>query len=158
VGAALQAATLAGLNNVTVLPTKNMAQGYYAKAMDLGDEDEFEQRLDGMRQGGEGVQTIAISIASRDFTGAINCKKGEYIALLNETPVCSSSDFAEVLRQSLRYVPDIDEKENCIAFKGYNVSVEIEETVRHTFDDTYSDIECEYIDGGQGVFVYIIGF
>jgi dihydroxyacetone kinase-like predicted kinase len=158
VGAALQAAMLARLNNVSVLPTKNMAQGYYAKAMDLSDDENFDLRMKEMENGANCAQTIAISVATRDFFGEITCRKGDFIALLNEQPICSSPSFEEVLVKALEKVPYIDEKENAILFKGAGASVEIEDTVCRVFAQNYPDIECEYIDGGQGVFTYIIGF
>jgi hypothetical protein len=158
VGAALQAATLARMNNISVVPTKNMAQGYYAKAMDLSDDDDFDKRMEGLEQGANSAQTIAISVASRDFFGEISCKKGDFIALLNEHPICSSPDFEQVLAEALKHIPDIDEKENAILFKGAGVSVETEDAVCRIFAENYPDIECEHIDGGQGIFTYIIGF
>ncbi|MBR5709001.1 MAG: DAK2 domain-containing protein, partial [Oscillospiraceae bacterium] len=88
--AAEQAAELSG-RRVVVLPSKSIAEGYCALAMDLPDTPDPEYRVSQMRRGLESVVTVAQTTASRDFSfHDVSCRKGDEIALADGELVCVS--------------------------------------------------------------------
>ena len=156
--AAEQAAEISGLKNITVLPTKNFAEGYYAIAMVDAFHGTVEERIEQMRSGMENVITLAQTVASRDCSyHEISCKKGEDIALINNEIVCVSSSWLRAVIDGLRHVPDIEMMETLTVFRGDGVddaqAAELEQAVAEEFPH----LTVETIDGGQQIYNFVIG-
>ena len=156
--AAEQAVKLSGSDNVTVLPTKSFAEGYFAIAMDVPDSSDVDYRISQMRAGVENITTISQTVASRDYSyHEISCKKGDEIALLDGEIVCVNDNFIKSITDALQIIEDIDDKETCVIFRGKNT----------TEDDAYelSDAICavcpmmdiEIIDAQQEIYHWILG-
>lgn len=156
--AAEQAVEISGLDNVTVLPTKSFAEGYYALAMVDAFHGTVEERIGQMRSGMEDVITLSQTVASRDYSyHEISCKKGEDIALINNELVCVSSSWLKAIIDGLKHVPDIEMMETLTVIRGDGVdeakSAELEEAVAEEFPH----LTVETIDGGQQIYHFIIG-
>ena len=156
--AAEQAASLYADGRVEILPTRSVAEGYYAIAMDIPDNPDIEERLALMREGQQSVSTLAVTTAVRDtvYTG-ISCKKGERIALLDDELVCVSADWNTALIEGLRRVEDIDERDSCIVFAGMEVEPEEEDALVDVLAEAFPMLEATVLHGGQAVYRWIIG-
>ena len=153
--AAEQAVAVEGLHNVTVLPTRSYAEGYYALAMDIGDEDNA-YRIEAMKRGAQEIDTLSVASASRDFdSDGIKCKKGEKIALLNGEIVYAESKLIPAVIGGLKKT-DISDKEALIVFRGAAVTDETVDEAVSEIENNF-DIEVNVVDGGQGVFDFVIG-
>lgn len=156
--AAEQAAKIFGTGNITVLPSKSIAEGYFAIAMDVNDSSNVEFRIGEMRGGLENTVTLSETTASRDYSyHEISCKKGEEILLINNNIVCVNNDRKQAVVDGLAAVEDIDDRETCVAFRGSDVPEEEEDELREAIEELYPMLEVEFVNGGQSVYHWILG-
>ena len=156
--AAEQAAELSGRAGITVLPSKSIAEGYCALAMDIPDSSDTDYRISQMRLGLECVVTLTQTAASRDFSyRELSCRRGDEIALIGGEIVCVADRWLDAVRRGIAAVPDIEEKENCIVFRGEGVPPEAEEELAAALAEELPMLEVTFIDGGQSVYRWVLG-
>ncbi len=156
--AAEQAARITGAENVTVLPSRSPAEGYYALAMDLPDSDDVERRVKLMNEGLQSTATLTESVAVRDFEhGDLKCRAGEEIVMLNGAPAASSTDWCDCIITALSQIPGIEDADSCVIFRGKDVSEEKEAILIQRISEVYPCLEATPIDGGQSVYHFIVG-
>lgn len=155
--AAEQAVELHGADNVTVLPTKSVAEGYFALAMDVPDgEPDF--RVSSMREGIESVATLLQTTASRDYSfREIACRAGDEIVLVDDEVVGVSDNRCSCIIDSMKLLPNIDELETCVVFGGGDVTDDDLEQLTEAFEENFPLMDVEFIEGGQKVYRWIIG-
>lgn len=155
--AAEQAVELHGGKNITVLPTKSVAEGYFALAMDVPD-GETDFRVTSMREGIEAVVTLLQTTASRDYSfREISCRAGDEIVLVDDEVIGVSDDWCANIIDSLKLLPNIDELETCVVFGGEDVSEEDLDTLTEAFEENFPLMDVEFIEGGQKIYRWIIG-
>ncbi len=156
--AAQQAVTLSGRNDITVIPSSSIAEGYFALAMDIPYNEDTDARVAAMRSGLEDVATLSETAASRDYSyHEIRCRKGEEIALVNGEIVCVGSDPVRTVLEGLSHVPGIEEKETCVIFRGEGIGEQMQTELCEAIAEAYPSLEAELIDGGQKIYHFIIG-
>ena len=156
--AAEQAVRLSEAENVMVLPTKSPAEGYFALAMDIPDNPDTNLRVKQMQNGMKSTVTLTESIATKDYeSGGVFCKAGEEIVLLNGKLVAASTDWCDCIINGLKAVPDIDDVEYCVIFRGEGVPDEHEAILAERLSEAFPMIEATFINGGQSVYRFIIG-
>lgn len=156
--AAQQAVALSGADNITVVPTGSMVEGYFAIAMDVPSSTDIDFRLRQMREGCSQIATLFSTTASRDYSWhEITCRAGDQIALLNGELVCVSSDWLTVLLEGLKTIPDMDEKETCVVFRGAEASEAAQERLEEALSERYPMLEVNVIDGGQSTYPWMLG-
>ena len=84
-------------------------------------------------------------------------KKGDEIALLDGEIVSVGSDFVKTVTDTLSVIPDIDDKETCVIFRGRDVSVDFEDALYEAISSKYPLMDVEFIDGGQEIYHWIVG-
>lgn len=155
--AAKQAIEISGLNNVTVIPSRTVLEGYYALAMDLPGEDN-KIRISALNEGREGIVSISISSAVKDYScGEISCRVGDKIAVLGDKVVASESKAIDALKKALEKVDNIDERAALIVIKGEGFIDEFEEEIQDLIDNDYPHLEVQFIEGGEHVYDALIG-
>ena len=156
--AAEQAVQLYGADNIRVLPSRSVAEGYFAIAMDVQDSDDIEFRLREMESGMRNTVTLCETTASRDYTyHEIGCRKGEEILLVNNRIVCVNSDPLQAVLDGLNTVEGIDDREICVVFRGEGVGEEQEEALAEAIEARYPLLEVEFVNGGQSVYHWVLG-
>jgi dihydroxyacetone kinase-like predicted kinase len=156
--AAEQAVKLYGAENITVLPSGSIAEGYFAIAMDIRNSDDTALRIREMRNGLKNTVTLCEATASRDYVDReISSKKGDEILLVNNKIARVSSESRQAVLDGLDTVEDIDDRETCIVFRGEGVSQESEDELLEAIEERYPWLEVEFVDGGQSVYHWIIG-
>ena len=156
--AAKQAVELSKRRDITVVESKSAAQGYFAMAMDIPDSDDVKYRISQMQSGIENIATVSQTVASRDYSyHEISCRRGDEIALLDSEIVSVGSDYAKTITDTIAVVPDIDDKETCVLFRGKDVPEEREEELYELLSAQYPMMDFEFIDGGQEIYHWIIG-
>ena len=156
--AAKQAAKIFGEDRVMILPTKSIAEGYFAMSMGITDRFEAEEVYNQMKQGMDGVDTIWISKAIRDANvDGISCREGDYLALYGKKIVATDSDRLEAVKKVLEQTPDIEDKYVLLVFKGKEVTDEECDELTEFIEDTYDWLDVGIIDGGQEVYDFVIG-
>ncbi len=156
--AAQQAVTLYEAQNITVLPSRSVAEGYFAIAMDVRNSDDVDFRLREMKNGLENTVTLCEATASRDYAyHEISCKKGEEILLVNNKIVCVNSDWKQAIIDGMSTVEDIGDKETCIVFRGEGVPEELEDELREAIEELCPMLDIAFVDGGQQVHHWVMG-
>lgn len=156
--AANQAVELSKRKNITVIESKSVAQGYFAMAMDIPDSDDAKFRVSQMQSGIDNIATVSQTVASRNYSfHEISCRKGDEIALLDGEIVSVGSDYAKTIADTLSVVPDIEDKETCVIFRGKDVPADREEALYELLSARYPLMDFEFIDGGQEIYHWIVG-
>lgn len=158
--AAEQAAKLFQDSNSTILvmPTKTVAEGYFALAMDLRDEKDVERRIELMKNGMENVATLYEVTAVKDYSGElVTVSAGEETAIINKTPVCKGQDKCSTLMEGLSQIEDIDDYEIAVIFKGENVTDEEQEMLESMIEEQYPLLEATFIQGDQKKYNFVVG-
>ncbi|MBR1651563.1 MAG: DAK2 domain-containing protein [Lachnospiraceae bacterium] len=156
--AAKQAAKIFGEDRVMILPTKSIAEGYFAMSMGITDRFEAEEVYNQMKQGMDGVDTIWISKAIRDANvDGISCREGDYLALYGKQIVATDPDRLEAVKKVLEQTPNIEDKYVLLVFKGKDVTDEECDELTEFIEDTYDWLDVGIIDGGQEVYDFVIG-
>ena len=155
--AAKQAVEMSGLNNVTIIKTRTVLEGYYALAMDLPDEDN-KTRITALTEGKDNIVSISVSSAVKDYSsGDIKCSKGDKIAVIGDKVVASESKAIDALKKALEQVKDIEDRAALIVIKGEGFIDEFEEEIQDLIDNDFSHLEVEFIEGGEHVYDALIG-
>lgn len=156
--AAQQAVSLSEKDNVTIIPTKSTAEGYFAIAMDVSSIDDVEFRVREMYSGYKNTVTLCETTASRSYSyNEISCKKGNEILLIDNEIRCVSDNWKQVIIDGLKTVEDIEDRETCIVFKGKGVPDEYEELLGDAVSEMYPNLEVEFVNGGQSIYHWILG-
>ena len=141
--------------NVVVIPSKTVPQGISAlvcfdDTLDAGDLTEAMTDACGT------VHTALVTYAARDseFDGA-EIRAGEYLALLENQLLASTSDLADLIGRISDAVRDFD-PEILTVFYGEDVSAEDAETVADKLRAAFPDADTQLISGGQPVYYYMI--
>lgn len=146
-----------GSSRVVVLHSRSMVEGYFALAMDVADSVDTEYRLRQMREGIRGVLTLGQTRASRDYSGkSVECRLGECIVLLGDELYEKGSTAASAVLAAFEKLPDMDEKESCILFRGSGVN-ERGDTLEELINERYPLLEVSVEDGGQELYDWLIG-
>ena len=107
-----------GAVRVEVIPSKSVAEGYFALASDIPDSS-ADERISAMKEGAEWVNTVRITRCARNRkNNGIQCTVGDYVTFVNGTLIKSSKDLTESVLEALSTVKDIDEKETALVFVG----------------------------------------
>lgn len=134
--------------NIKILKSMNIAEGYYALALGNLGNDDYKNRIKSMEEGINSVDVISISEATKD----------DFIALLNEKVVSSSENFEKVIKNSVKKIENLEEKESCIVFEGLNSNGKMNDLIKSTLEKVFPNIEVVFIKSGQKDFNYVIGF
>ena len=156
--AARQAVTLSRLDNVTVLPTRSMVEGYFALAMDVPDSKDVDYRIRQMRLGMQNVVTLAAAVAVK--TGAwhgMQCSAGDRVVFLDGEPAAVGGSWADGILEAMGRVEDMEDKASCVLFRGREATEEDEEQISRRIGAAYPDLELSFLDGGQSVYAWLLG-
>ena len=155
--AAIQAGKLSKLDNVIVIPTENMVEGYFTLAMDVPDSDDTDFRIRQMQNAAEGLQSISVTRAVRDshFHG-IHCHAGDYIAFVGSDLVAVDSQPDKLIFAAIDSI-EIEDKCACVLFRGEGVNEDEELALTEAIADRYPWLEFSFLYGGQSIYPWLIG-
>ncbi len=156
--AALQAEKVIEGTAVRVIPTKTEAEGYFALGMDITDSEDTEYRIKQMALGYRDVVTVSVTAASKPYSsGKFSCDTGDMVAVSDDELLAVGEDSIGALINGLSAVPDIEDRETAVIFRGSGESASREEKLIKILGETYPDIEVNFIDGGSGLYNWIVG-
>ncbi len=158
IGAAEQAISLCKRENIHVLPTKSVAEGYFAIAMDIGTGKDAARRIDSMQAGAAGVVTLAVALANRHYADdTVSCDPGDYVTVLNNHVVLSAKSPIDAFMGGLAKIQDIDDRETCLIFCGDASTPELDAALEGRLADENIDLEISFTPGGQQTYLWICG-
>ena len=151
-------------SDVVVLETKNMAEGYFALAMDIQSDPDIDNRIGQMKMGIKGVNCLAMTRATKAFSNdRVKLSEGDGFVVLNDEIIlgCPSSevesDWADILVRGIVEVPDITDKETCVIFRGEGTTDDDEYLLTDKIAEQLPLLECTVINGEQSLYGWIIG-
>ncbi len=156
--AAEQAAGLAKRKNIHVFPTRSVAEGYFAIAMDVGNSKDVQKRLESMRSGFENVITLSVALATKSYSdGDVSCTPGDYVAVIGDKPVFASKDPIEAFLGGLSTIEDVDDRETCMVFCGESADDTLVDTLTDAVSEGYPSLEISFVEGGQHTYMFTCG-
>ncbi len=158
IGAAEQAVTLCKRKNIHVLPTKSVAEGYFAVAMDVGNGKNAARRIESMQKGADGVVTLGIALAGKHYSdAAVTCDPGDYIAVVGDHVVFAAATPEDAFLGGLAHIEDIDDRETCLVFCGDASDGDLEDALAERLEDEDVRLEVSFTPGGQHTYLWICG-
>lgn len=155
---ARQAVKMYGADNakVEVLPTRSIAEGYFALASDMPGSAPAE-RIEAMKDGAAGVDTVTVAKSTRNRThNGIECAVGSSVGFLNGELVNSCETTFESLVKALRAVDGIEDKAAFLAFMG---EVENADELMEKLGEEFPDVQIDRVDNafsGEKIIVGIV--
>lgn len=154
--AARQAQSVMSDRHIEVIETKSVQAGLSAIGM-FNYNEEPQQIADELKEVIANVNASSITYAIKDtsFEG-VEVRKGDYIAIEGKSIVASGPNRLDIIHALLDHLFMIEGKELITVITGDDRN---EDEVRDIEDyiAANSDLECEFVDGGQPVYSYLIG-
>lgn len=155
--AANQAIQLSSMDNIVVLPTRNMVEAYFSLAMDVPDSTDTEFRIRQMRSGTENLNTISLSVAARDCSyHGIHCKAGDAMAFLDGELVAVGGNWSRVISEAMS-ADVIKDKSACVLFRGADADPSEERALADLLGAEFPELELSFLYGGQSIYPWLIG-
>ncbi len=156
--AAEQAAKLFnGSARIEILYSRSMVEGYFALAMDVADSTDTEYRLRQMKSGIKDVLTMGQTVATRDCSGqGIMCSCGDNIVVIRDEVIAKGDNAVSAIIAAFDCLPDMNEKESCILFKGNETDLSEEELIE-AINEKWPLLEVTCENGGQQLYGWLIG-
>lgn len=155
--AAEQGKALSGIENITVLPTKTVIEGYYALANGTSDIDDADARIEAMTDGMQTAVTVSVARSVKDYNSAdISCKKGDMLGFIGKKLVCAGRSLTEALITALSKVENIEDKSCVFIVKGKAFDAD-ESELMQAIENNLCGLSCEFVEGGQNVFELVAG-
>jgi len=152
--AAEQAKELAD-KRVVVIPSKTIPQGLAAAIAFNGDAD-VEVNDKAMRAALGQVRSGSITYAVRDsHISGMDIREGDYLAMLDNDIVVAGPDQDHVIKQLLDRMLESGD-EIITVFTGQEAGEEQTRQMETYISQHYPDAECEFHDGGQPLYYYLI--
>lgn len=154
---ALQAMKLWEKNNVTVIPSKTMTEGYSALSVFNGSDTELERVVSDLNEAMSGVISGEITVAIRDCViGDVSVREGEYIGIIDGQLKVSGRSANEALMLALEDIEDIDDREIITLFAGQAISPEECAAARDALEERFPMHTVDVFIGGQQIYDYLI--
>ncbi|MBQ2657234.1 MAG: DAK2 domain-containing protein [Erysipelotrichaceae bacterium] len=154
--AARQAQSVMSDRHIEVIETKSVQAGLSAIGM-FNYNNEPQQIVDELKEVITNVNASSITYAIKDtsFEG-VEVRKGDYIAIEGKSIVASGPNRLDIVHALLDHLFTLEDKELITVITGDDRN---EDEVRDIEDyiAANSDLECEFVDGGQPVYSYLIG-
>lgn len=155
---ARQAANVFDQISVEVIDTISIPQGYFALAMDVRDSSDVDYRIRQIKSGANGVATLQVSVATKEYAeGDVSCVPGDSIALIDGRLAACADDSIGAFIKALKTIPDMDDRENIIVFRGAMESPFKDEKLKKAIDEAFEDMEITVLDGGSELYNYQAG-
>ncbi len=154
---ASQAAELWGGENVTVIPTKTLPEGYAALSVFNSSVESIDEQIEDILAAKDGVCSGEVTVAIRDTSvGGLDIKRGEYIGILGGEIVTSKNDVIEATCEMIEKIDDIDCRELITLFVGARVSEEERVEMTEAIEERFEDLELQVLIGGQDIYDYLV--
>lgn len=154
---ASQAAELWSGENVTVIPTKTLPEGYAALSVFNSSVESIDEQIEDILAAKDGVCSGEVTVAIRDTSvGGLDIKQGEYIGILGGEIVTSKKDVIEATCEMIEKIDDLDCRELITLFVGDRVSEEERVEMTEAIEERFEDLELQVLIGGQNIYDYLV--
>jgi len=156
--AADQAVTLSKAENIHILSSGTIAEGFCALSMDIPDLQDIPARIAGMKQWISTAETLHVTTAVKNYEqNDVSCVVGDYITTGRTGLISSAKDPIEAILSGLSRMEDIDDRETCFFFRGAHADEALEADIEEAIQQSYPMMECVFQSGDQAIYDWIIG-
>ena len=154
--AASQAAQIYEDAKVHVIETKNLGAGYVALMAMNPDEPDADALADQFREAIANVATgyISPSIRDADLNG-IHISNGDFIGFVNKEMLVSEPSAISAAKCLAEKMLVGTDKYVFTVFYGSDATAEQKSELEAHITETYSDVECYFLEGGQDIYPFI---
>lgn len=154
---AMQAAKLWGKDNIHVIPTKTIPQGYAALSVFNASITEVDDQVSDLIAAKDTVVSGELTVAIRDSSiNGLEIKEGEHIGILDGDLVTSAQTSIDAMLDMINKIDDIDDREIITLFVGDHVSDEQRNAMTEAIEENFEDLVLEVYIGGQQVYDYLV--
>ena len=154
--AAEQAAELCDGARVHVIPSKNLGTGYVALSSIDYENPDCNAIISDVTEAMKRVTTGYASPAIRDADmDGVHVTNGDTIGIVDKKIIVSESDRATALKKLASTLLDVPEKFMLTIFTGADATIEDTVALQNFLNESYSDYEVYFIEGGQEIYPYI---
>lgn len=158
--AAKQAKKMVKKDNIHIIETKSVVEGYFALAFKADDEDSIERQLSMISENVAGAISISTTRAIRDTKiNDLELHEGDYISLDNKNilAVDGKSKVNATLKAIELYNEEIENKSVIAIIKGKNATDDEVDDLSYELSERYPSIEVGVLEGNQDVYDFIVG-
>ena len=154
--AATQAADIWSDCAVHVLPAKTIGAGYAALSSFNPEAQSANEILEGLEAAISAVTSAYVSPSVRDADmNGIHITQGDTIGVINKEIVVSSPDRETSVKELLCKLLSGNDKFMLTVFCGKDASASECSRTEAFVRDSFPDVECYFLDGGQEIYPYI---
>jgi len=155
--AAEQAIKLTQKDNVCIIPSTNIAECYFALAMDVADMEDIEERYNNMLDGFNSITSFLVTKCMKTCVcNKVVCNEGEYVVIYKGNPIASVNTFDKIIEEIKKY-DFVNEKENCMIFLGEDAMHANREELEDIICSKLDGVQVDFLEANQKVYNYIIG-
>ena len=154
---ATQASQLWGKNNVHVIPTKTVPQGYAALSVFNAATTDIDDQISDLTAAKDAVVSGELTVAIRDSSiNGLEIKKGEHIGILDGNLVVSDASQTSAMIDMIEKISDLDDREIITMFVGASVSEEQRVEMTEALEEHFKYHVIEVYIGDQQVYDYLV--
>ena len=154
---ATQASQLWGKNNVHIIPTKTIPQGYAALSVFNSANTDVDDQISDLNSAMDAVVSGELTVAIRDSSiNGLEIKKDDHIGILDGELVVSNTSQISAMIEMIEKISDLDEREIITLFVGEGVSEEQRVGMTEALEDHFKYHVIEVYIGDQQVYDYLV--
>ena len=152
-----QAKEILEKNNITIIETTNIAQGYYSMAMDDSDSKNIDFRIRQIIEGSTYIKTLLVTTAiKKSIIDDLNINNGDKIFIHNGTIIHNAKNVSSGIIEALNKL-DITDKSAFIIFSNDNVTDDASSKFAELLGNNYPDMQQSFIKNPNSIYDFIIG-
>ena len=126
--------------------------------MDMDLDISIKEQLRNIDMGLNGCHTFGVTMAVKDSSyNGISIKRGDFICVYDGDIILTSKTAQGAVIDGLKKIPDIDNKETIILFRGKNLLEEESDEILEMIQDDYPNASSGVLDGNQDTYGVLIG-
>ena len=152
-----QAKEILEKNNITIIETTNIAQGYYSMAMDDSDSKNIDFRIRQIIEGSTYIKTLLVTTAiKKSIIDDLNINNGDKIFIHNGTIIHNAKNVSSGIIEALNKL-DITDRSAFIIFSNDNVTDDASSKFAELLGYNYPDMQQSFIKNPNSIYDFIIG-
>lgn len=154
---ARQAKEILGKDNITIVETTDIAQGYYSLAMDDSESNNVAFRINQISDGSSYIKTLLVTTAIKNTViDGLEIKNGDKIFIHEGTIIHSSRDIESGFIEALTKL-DIEDRSSFLVFTNDNMSDEAVDKLADMINDSYPENQQSFLKNPNSLYDIILG-
>lgn len=154
---ARQAKEILGKDNITIIETTDIAQGYYSLAMDESESSNIAFRINQISEGSAYIKTLLVTTAIKNTViDGLEIKNGDKIFIHEGNIIHSSRDIESGFIDALKKM-DISDRSSFLVFTNDNMSDEASDKLADMINDSYPENQQSFLKNPNSLYDIVLG-